>query len=134
MTLGELRLEVHAALTAGLAGLLEPEQVHPYVPDELATPCVWVDSPIELGTYDVAELVATVSVLLVVDGAEQAQLEALDDLEGAAWVALEQVGTATTATAVLLDALGPTLHSVRLTLEVPVATRTLCPPALLAAT
>lgn len=131
MTLADVRAEVHRALVDGLAGIVAPELVHEYVPDELATPCVWVESPLELRAYDVAELIAVAGVLIVVDGAEHAQLAALDDLEGAAWVALEGVGIATGAIGVRLGAGGPTLHAVRLTVELRVAARTLCPPALL---
>lgn len=134
VSLAGVRAEVHAALVGGLAGLLPPEAVHAFVPDELATPAVWVDSPLEMRSYDTAEVLAVAGVLIVVDGAEHEQLAALDDLESAAWVALEDVGTATGALGVLLGAGGPTLHAVRLTVEVYVATRTLCPPALATAT
>ena len=44
---------------------------------------------------DPRTIVAEVSVIVAVDGAEPAQLAALDELEAAAWVALETVGTAT---------------------------------------
>ena len=131
MTLADLRAEVYAALIDGMVPPLEPESVCGYVPLELATPCVWIDSPIELRQYDVAELVAAVGVLIVVDGSDEAQLIALDDLESLAWLALETCGTATGATGVLLPAGGPTLHAVRLELETPLAARTLCPPNLL---
>lgn len=128
------RAEVHGALVAGLAGTIAADQVHPWVPLELATPAVWVDSPIELRTYDAAELIAAVGVLIVVDGADEAQLVALDELEALAWVALETVATAVAAVAVTLNAGGPTLHAVRLEAETPIATRTLCPPTLATAT
>ena len=70
------------------------------------------------------------SVVIAVDGAEQSQLAALDELEGAVWIALETVGTARLATPTVLVAGGPTVHAVTITADVDVDVRTLCPPVL----
>jgi len=126
-----VRLELHATLVEqlGAAGL-PADAIHAYAPDELATPTAWIVSPFGIRPSDPRTVVAEVSVIVVVDGAEPAQLAALDDLTAAAWVALELVGTATLAGATVLAAGGPTLHAVTVAGDVDVDVRTLCPPVL----
>lgn len=128
--LGDVRAQVHAELVAQLGALLPAESVHTLVPDELALPTVWIVSPFGLREGDPASIVAVVSVVLAVDGAEQSQLAALDELEGAAWVALETVGTARLATPTVLGAGGPAVHTLTITADVYVDVRTLCTPVL----
>ena len=128
--LAVVRADVHAALVTGLTGLLPAGSVHPTIPDELALPAVWVDSPIGMRPSDPATVVASVDVVIAVDGAEHAQLAALDDLESAVWVALEQVGVATLAIGSLLAVGGPNVHAVTVSADVDVDVHTLCPPAL----
>jgi hypothetical protein len=114
--LDDVRATVHAALTEGLAAAgLPAEAVHAYPPDELAVPACWIVSPFGMRPSDQRTVVAEVSVLIVVDGAEPAQLAALDALEAAAWIALESIGSATLAIPTAFAAGGPTLHA-------------LCPP------
>jgi len=129
--LADVRADVHGSLIAqmGAAGL-PATSVHAFVPDELATPAVWIVSPFGIRPSDPRTIVAEVSVIVVVDGAEPAQLAALDDLTAAAWVALELVGTATLATPTAFVAGGPTLHAVTVSADVDVDVRTLCPPTL----
>jgi len=127
--LDDVRATVHAALTEGLAAAGMPaEAVHAYPPDELAVPACWIVSPFGMRPSDPRTVVAEVSVLIVVDGAEPAQLAALDALEAAAWIALESVGSATLAIPTAFAAGGPTLHAVTVMADVDVDVRTLCPP------
>jgi hypothetical protein len=129
--LDAVRATVHAALVAALEPAGLPAYcVHLFPPDELAVPAAWIVSPFGIRPSDPRTVVAEVSVILVVDGAEPAQLAALDVLEGSAWVALETVGTATLAVATAFAAGGPTLHAVTITADVDVDVRTLCPPTL----
>lgn len=127
--LDDVRATVHAALTEHLeAAGLPAEAVHAYPPDELAVPAAWIVSPFGMRPSDPRTVVAEVSVVIVVDGAEPAQLAALDVLEAAAWIALETVGTASLAVPTAFAAGGPTLHAVTVTADVDVDVRTLCPP------
>jgi hypothetical protein len=130
--LEDVRTTVHAALVAGVldAGVLPVTSVHPYPPDELALPAIWVTSPFGMRPSDARTIVAEVSVIVAVDGAEAAQIAALDTLQAVAWVALETVGTATLATPTLLAAGGAALHAVTISADVDVDVRTLCPPVL----
>ena len=131
--LDDVRATVAAALTDTIAGLPAPASdvpIHAYPPDELAVPAIWVVSPFGMRPADPRTVVAEVSVLIVVDGAEPAQIAALDVLESAVWVALESVGTATLAVPTAFAAGGPTLHAVTVTADVDVDVRTLCPPTL----
>ena len=131
-----VRLAVYAELIdvlAGVSDLVPSTSIHAYPPDELALPAVWIVSPFGIRPADPRTIVAEVSVLIAVDGAEPAQLAALDVLEAAVWVALELVGTATLAVPTSFAAGGPTLHAVTITADVDVDVRTLCPPVLEAA-
>ena len=130
--LEDVRTTVHAALVAGVAdaGILSVTSVHAYPPDELAVPACWIVSPFGMRPSDPRTIVAEVSVLIVVDGAEPAQIAALDVLESAAWIALESIGSATLAVPTAFAAGGPTLHAVTITADVDVDVRTLCPPSL----
>jgi len=129
--LEDVRTDLHAALVEQLGAVgLPADAIHAFVPDELATPTAWIVSPFGIRPQDPRTVVAEVSVIVVVDGAEPAQLANLDSLEAAAWVALEQVGTATLAAATALAGGGSTLHAVTLSGDVDVDVRTLCPPAL----
>jgi len=132
--LEDVRADVHAVLVEhlGAAGL-PATSVHAYLPDELATPTAWIVSPFGLRPTDPRTVIADVSVIIVVDGAEPAQLAALDAWTAAAWVALETVGIATLAVPTVFPAGGPTLHAVTLSADVDVDARTLCPPILEAA-
>jgi hypothetical protein len=126
-----VRADVHAELVAELVAVgLPAESIHAYPPDELAVPAAWIVSPFGMRPSDPRTIVAEVSVIVVVDGAEPAQLAALDRLQAAAWVALEHAGTATLAVPTAFAAGGPTLHAVTITADVDVDVRTLCPPAL----
>lgn len=124
------RAQVHAALVAGLAGLLEADSIHDYAPDELALPTVWIGSPFGIREGDPSSILAEVAVIVAVDGAEQAQLVALDALEAAVWVALDNVGRSRLAIGSQLLVGGPTVHAVTVTADVDVDVRTLCPPTL----
>jgi hypothetical protein len=130
--LGVARAQVHAELVAVLegAGLLPADAIHAFVPDELALPAVWIVSPFGIREADLATVTAVVGVIVAVDGAEQSQLAALDELESACWVALDRVGQARLATPTVLVAGGPTVHAVTLNADVDVAVRTLCVPVL----
>jgi hypothetical protein len=131
--LDDVRATVAAALADTFADLAAPAStipVHAYPPDELAVPACWIVSPFGMRPSDPRTVVAEVSVLIVVDGSEPAQIAALDVLEAAAWVALESVGTATLAVPTSFAAGGPTLHAVTITADVDVDVRTLCPPTL----
>ena len=131
--LDDVRATVAAALADTFADLEAPAStipVHAYPPDELAVPACWIVSPFGMRPSDPRTIVAEVSVLIVVDGAEPAQVAALDVLEGAAWIALESVGSATLAVPTAFAAGGPTLHAVTITADVDVDVRTLCPPTL----
>jgi len=129
-----VRSAVVAALVDGVAAVgLPAGSVHAYPPDELALPAVWLSAAFGLRPADPRTIVAEVSVIIAVDGAEPAQLAALDDLEAAAWVALELVGSATLAVPTVIDVGGPTVHAVTMTADVDVDVRTLCPPTLEAA-
>ena len=126
--LGDVRTQVHAELVAVLTPLgLPAESVHAFVPDELALPACWIVSPFGMREGDPATITAVVSVVIAVDGAEQAQLAALDELEAATWVALEAVGTPRLATPTVLVVGGPSVHAVTVTADVDVDVRTLCP-------
>jgi len=89
-----------------------------------------VDDPFGMRPSDPRTIVAEVAVIVAVDGAEPAQLAALDLLQAIAWIALETVGTATLATPQQFVAGGATLHAVALSADVDVDVRTLCPPVL----
>lgn len=129
--LDDVRTAVHAALIGELGTVgLPAGSIHAYPPDELAVPAAWIVSPFGMRPQDPRTIVAEVSVIVVVDGAEPAQLAALDMLEAAAWVALETVGSATLAVPTAFAAGGPTLHAVTITADVDVDVRTLCPPTL----
>jgi hypothetical protein len=128
-----VRDDVHAALVDGLAGLLEATSVHALIPDELALPTVWIVSPFGQRAKDPVTVVAAVEVIVAVDGAEQAQLAALDRLQGAVWVALDRIGIVYEAVGVDVLAGGPTVHGVVVRAELFVDVHTLCPPALEAA-
>ncbi len=131
--LDDVRATVTAALTDAFAALEAPASsvpVHAYPPDELAVPACWIVSPFGMRPSDPRTVVAEVSVLIVVDGAEPAQLAALDVLEAAAWIALETVGSATLAVPTAFAAGGPTLHAVTVMADVDVDVRTLCPPTI----
>ncbi len=131
--LDDVRATVAAALADTFAELDPPASsvpVHAYPPDELAVPACWIVSPFGMRPSDPRTIVAEVSVIVVVDGSEPAQLAALDVLEGAAWVALESIGSATLAVPTAFAAGGPTLHAVTITADVDVDVRTLCPPLL----
>lgn len=129
--LADVRTALHAALVEQLGYVgLPADSIHAIAPDELATPTAWIVSPFGLRPEDPRTIVAEVSVIVVVDGAEPAQLANLDDLTAAAWVALELVGTATLAGPTVLSAGGPNLHAVTVSGDVDVDVRTLCPPAL----
>lgn len=126
-----VRADVVAALAVQFEAAGAPNvPVFPYPPDELALPAAWLTSPFGMRPGDPRTIVAEVSVIVAVDGAEPAQVAALDKLQAAAWVALETVGTASLALATVFVAGGPLLHAVTLTADVDVDARTLCPPAL----
>ena len=128
-----VRTSVHAELIATLtAEGLPAEAIHAYPPDELAVPACWIVSPFGMRSSDPRTIVAEVSVLIVVDGAEPAQLAALDRLQAAAWVASSMPGPRCSPSRPYAAG-GPTLHAVTITADVDVDVRTLCPPVLEAA-
>ena len=126
--LGDLRTAVHGVVVTALDGLLPADSVHPFAPMEVALPMVFLGSPIELRPSDPATVIADVDVIIAVDGADESQRVQLDALEGAVWLALDTFGTATVADGIGLGVGGPTVHAVRITVEVDVAVHTLCPP------
>lgn len=117
-------------------------RVHEYPVITPATPGAWVDAP-TLATQG-AGLVATFALGVVVDGNERSQVARLDALVAILWERLEDVkipaGLTLTEGSTLQVATagpepfdiggGPTTRSIALTVQVPVARRTLCPTAL----
>ena len=129
--LEDVRRTVYDALFAGVVDAAVPiVSVHAYPPDELTVPAIWITTPFGMRPSDPRTIVAEVAVIVAVDGAEPAQLAALDLLQAIAWIALETVGTATLATPQQFVAGGATLHAVALSADVDVDVRTLCPPVL----
>ena len=113
-------------------------RVHERPPDNVVTPCVWVDVPsvnrTDIGSRGATTLVGTWQVMLLVDGADSAQVALLDEGPARAWDAID----ALPMTDVMgmsprsFDVGGPRTRGMVLTVEVSLMARTLCPPPPLA--
>ena len=100
-------------------------RVHRTTPDTIAAPCMWIDS-VSLDT-DAPFVVATFPVVVVVDGTNRRQVEALDDTLAVVWTAAEQVGLPQTARPQSLDVGGTSLRAHTLDVQIALDARTLCP-------
>lgn len=118
-------------------GVLPEWRVHDMPPENIASPCIWVDVPAvsrqDLGGRGARVLVGTWAVVLLVDGADKAQVQMLDDAAAQAWDALDQLPRTdvTGMSPQAFDIGGPRSRGIVLTVEVTLMARTLCPPPLL---
>lgn len=124
--------EARATLAAALELELAPVPVHPHPPAELATPCVYLDvAGRRAAELDGAPItVVTFPVVAVADGADAAQVAALDDLGDRVWsLAYELKGEPSATVPGVLDTSGPRLRTATTTVDVIVEYLTLCPPS-----
>lgn len=100
-----------------------------YRPPELATPVAYLD--VAGRRFDVADgapvVVATIPVVVIVDGADDAQMAALDDWGDLVWRAVIAAGgTPVGATPAQVDVDGPVLRALVTTAEFEIEHLTLC--------
>ena len=103
--------------------------VFAYRPGELVAPCVYLDVAGRRAADDDGAplIVVTFPVVAVVDGADEAQLAALDALGDRIWdVAVELSAEPSAAVADDLDVGGPRLRALTTLVDVVVAHLTLC--------
>ena len=123
----EARTTLHDALTVAL----DPLPVGLTRPDDPATPCAWIDVVTRrMADADGADVVVvTFPVTIAVDGADESQVLALDDLGDVVWhVAIDLTGTPTYATPDVVNVGGPRLRSLTTSIDVVTDYLTLCPP------
>lgn len=123
----EARATLAAALTATFADT--PVTVTSTVPTELAVPACFVDAADRRMTDDdgAAVVVVTFPVYLIVDGADQAQVDALDGWGDLIWsTILDLAATPTASTTSPFDVGGPRLRTTVTLCDVPVHAITLC--------
>jgi hypothetical protein len=123
--------EARATLTAALAAELAPWPVFATrPPGELPTPCVFVDVAGRRADVDDGAplVVVTFPIVAVVDGADDAQTAALDDVGDVVWdVARALHAEPVYASADSVDVGGPRLRTLTTTVDVVVEHVTLCP-------
>ena len=106
-------------------------RAHRYKPPTIATPVVWVgdvNGPFPRSDDGFRERVLQFEVVIVVDGADVAQLEMLDVWGDAVIDAAELAGMAVaTRRRSTVDVGGPTLHTAGVFVEHTVHAPTLCP-------
>jgi hypothetical protein len=124
--------DVRSVLFATLDGIMPTGRVHLYPPAQAVTPCVWIDVP-EKQTRALSRSTATVvafSIYIVVDGADRAQVEALDLAGDEAWDRLAAVTGLEPISQRPLprDVGGPTLRGIVLDVETQINRRMLCGP------
>lgn len=135
----DARTALHAALSAsGPFGAASAWRVHRYVPETIAAPVAYIDSP-DLSTLvdsnGVTFVLITLPVVVIVDGLERRQVEQLDDALAAVWdAAIAAGGEPAAARAVSLDVGGPNLRAQIVQAEFTVPARTLCAEPVLGAT
>lgn len=120
------------SLFLALEGVLPEGRVHRVTPSTVAAPAVWLDTARveERSAGNGVIIVATFPAFCVVDGAEKAQLEELDETVARVWDAAEKARNASPARAQAqpLDVGGPSLRATVVDLEVVITSRTLCAP------
>lgn len=141
--LDDARALLHAELVAAFARVgFEPERVDLYPPAPVRIPSAWVDLP-TLSSQG-AGLVATFPLIVAVDGTVREQVRRLDALTAIVWERLRALtipsdaprlargSTLQLLTAGLddLDLGSANARAVTVTVQVPIAPRTLCPTAL----
>lgn len=110
-------------------------RIHDVSPANLVTPAAWVDMPSldrrELTGRGATTVVVTWSVMLVVDGRDDAQMAALDEGLARLWDAVDKLPRVDciSVAAQPFDVGGPRNRGVVLTVEETIIARTLCPPA-----
>jgi hypothetical protein len=118
------RDDVFRALTGALAG--HPWRVRRTSGVMPAAPSIFIDSPTVVVTQP-SIVSVSFPVVIVVDGAVDAQVEALDDLVARVWSALDRVGTVVDSRPAVVDVGGPSLRAQIVNVELAVAATTLCP-------
>lgn len=123
--------DARSALVAALTPAVAPWPVSPVPPLELAVPCVYVDVAERRADLDdgAPVVVVTFPVVAVVDGADEAQVLALDLAGDRIWDAAVAEGAEPAgARAEPLDVGGPRLRALTTLVDVIVARPTLCAP------
>lgn len=131
------RLALHGHLSAGLG--LDVWRVHLYVPDQVPTPCAWLDSyRLAWSPEGNANWVSIAwSVVLGVDGADQVQLKALDAGVARAWDACDQpreMLRVDSAEFRPINIGGPIVRAAVLSVNAVIMAATLCPSTLVGST
>lgn len=121
-SIGEARQQIADALAPLLAG-----RVHAYRPPTVSAPAIWIDAWTLNVVSDVS--VVTFIVLGIVDGADHAQLAAIDEMGARAWDAVRpsrpKARSARTRD-VLID--GKTYRGFELFVDAAIRANTLCVP------
>lgn len=131
----DARAALHASLA--LSPLLPDGRVHRYSPKSLAAPVVYVGDLTQFPRTDdgFRETTLQFEVVIVVDGADVAQRQALDVYGDAVVDAAAAAGFSLAARrATTLDVGGPNLRAVTVFVEYPIAAPTMCPPQPIGAT
>lgn len=128
---GDARTRLYEAAKTAVAA---PWRVFEVSPAQITAPAVWIDS-VELGTdaVDTAGIiVATFPVYVVVDGTVRSQIAALDELVSSLWtvVSNDGGGDPISCRPINLDAGGVNLRAQVMRVDVLLAARTFCAPAL----
>lgn len=126
-TTAAARTALFDALSAAFADT--PVAVEQYRPLELTVPVVFVGIVgRRLDLVDGAPVVVvTFPVTAIVDGADDAQVAALDDIGDVIWRVALDLSATPTASAANVDVDGPTLHAVVTAVDVETDHLTLCP-------
>lgn len=131
--LSEARDTLHTALESVFPA--SEWRAHKYPPDQIASPCAWVDVP-SIFTQTVGRagttVVSTWAIYLVVDGAESAAVGLLDEATADAWDYLDALPyvDATNANPRSIDIGGVNGRAMVITLNYTHMARTLCHPLL----
>ena len=122
---GDARQALYTMLALSIDDAVAHVSAHQ--PDEVATPAVWIDVARRRANDDGVGLVVTLPVVAVVDGADRAQLDALDRIGDLIWQAAGEVGAPRSDEPYDLDVGGPRLRALTTYVDVDVFADTLCP-------
>lgn len=131
--LADTRTTMAQAIRDGMGPDFPAWRVHDVPPETVAAPCVWVDVPslrVDDGGRGLATVVSTWPVILLVDGADPAQVEALDRLLPFVWDAVDSLPmtVAVAASATPFDVGGPRTRGVSLTADATHYAKSFCQP------
>lgn len=106
-----------------------PWRIHRTADVQPAAPVVFIDSP-TLSSRASGLVSVSMPVVVIVDGAVVAQVEALDEYLARLWGPLSAVGNVLDSRPAVLDVGGPSLRAQIINIETDVTAASLCPPSL----